>query len=182
MQIFHDNDERLLLAPLQQHLAQEGKGPRSCRLRTPPGQPCGVRLHFEELEKVRSTLCGIYAYLCEALTYFLNDYLGVVRFRNATIVTDEVKHWDRRERAHIGATVALKIRHLFTTQTVLKLVHEPGLAHAGCADNPHHLAATALDLTQQPVEQCQLLLAAHELTQSVRSRPDPRDRLRPHAQ
>ena len=136
------------LEPLEQHLAQKGKRPRSRRLWTLPSQPRAARLHFEKLEEGRGTPCGIYAYLCEAMTYLLNDCLGAVRFRNTAVVTDKIKHRERRDGAAIGAAVSLKIRHLFATQAMPKLIHEPRLAHAGCADNPHHLAATVLDQTQ----------------------------------
>jgi hypothetical protein len=77
--------------------------------------------------------------------------------------------------------VSLQICHLLATQTVPKLVQEPGLAHAGCAGNPHDLSATALNLAQQPLEKCQLLLAAHKLTQSTFSRSDSRRRLHLYA-
>ena len=110
MQIFHRQDEWLLLTLLQQHLAQQGKRACSRCLWTPPGQLRGVRWYFEKLEEVGGTFFGVYAYRCEAMAYFLNDRLGVVHFRNATVVTDEVKHREGRDSAPIGATVSLKVR------------------------------------------------------------------------
>src|SRR2546423_12150929 len=112
MQIFHRQDEWLLLTTLPQHLAQEGKRPRPRCLWTPPSQPRSACLHFEELEEVWSTRFGSYSYFCEAMAYLLNDRLGAVCFRNATLVTDEVKHREGRNSAPIRATVSLKIRHL----------------------------------------------------------------------
>jgi hypothetical protein len=155
VQVFHRQNEGVLLTAREPELPQRRKSVRLQRLRTAPRHLPGGRRHPQQMQQSGGRCVRCQPHRLEPAAHLCSDGVSAVGRGDATVRPQPVEHGEVGRGAAIGETVAFQVCHPGRGQPLAPLREEPRLAHAGLPHDPHTLPPTTSHLRQERVQRGQ---------------------------
>jgi hypothetical protein len=145
VQVFHGKDDRVLLTALEPEPAQCREGAGLQRVRTASGEGDGGRRHPEEMQQIWGHAVRRESQRLDALGDLRGDGVIAIGRGDPALSPQQFQQGQIRRRTAMGETASVQVRHPPVGMEPLAELHEqPGLAHAGLADDAYALS-TSLD-------------------------------------
>ena len=139
VQVFHGEDEGVLLTALQPELSQRRQGVRLQSVGTAARYLHGGRLHPQQMQEIWSLHIWFQPHRLEPPAHLRGDGVIAVGRRDAAVRPQPVEHREVGHGAAVRETAAFQVCHPVRQQLLAPLREKPRLADAGLSHNPHHL-------------------------------------------